>query len=488
MPNSQNGGGQSDDALTIIKEQMTTLSTSLASLHTCLDQMQAQNTSRSCPTASRTTPATSSTPSGASVDEPNELDPTDELLESFEPEILRHMKDLEDQSRVAFNLIKSDSSQMYLNNAMTWDLAVKAKRFRKKLWFKTKVSDNSKTEDFQRFNAFPEDLRENILQINNYTDYVSNVTVWVNDNPACNASLSIDKECAESNVAADIKNITYREPALPLPLGCNSDTCDSSLNQEVMYDLLKDKQLCFCSSPISVGYRLKSPGFSYFPHFKDDMARYLSTGLIVMQYQINISDVAFEGSRLKMVLKLFPVFPLHKFNDSEVARLYDVFSTWVVPDSPVFGPAELLFVVIPFPYVEIFSDGKTGSVSNKALAVIIVGAVTFTAAIMAASKRDPRLEQIKESGVRDFEFEEMALATKNFDKSMEVGRGGYGRVYRGLLRDGKVVAIKRAQVGSLQGAEGRNAEPSGGGLFTSLSILLNGNGADESAKTIGGTT
>ncbi|MCO5607870.1 hypothetical protein L7F22_062072 [Adiantum nelumboides] len=36
--------------------------------------------------------------------------------------------------------------------------------------------------------------------------------------------------------------------------------------------------------------------------------------------------------------------------------------------------------------------------------------------------------------------------------------------------------------------EGRNAEPSGGGLFTSLPILLNGNGADESAKTIGSTT
>ncbi|MCO5571071.1 hypothetical protein L7F22_024802 [Adiantum nelumboides] len=36
--------------------------------------------------------------------------------------------------------------------------------------------------------------------------------------------------------------------------------------------------------------------------------------------------------------------------------------------------------------------------------------------------------------------------------------------------------------------EGRNAEPSRGGLFTSLPILLNGNGADESAKTIGGTT
>ncbi|MCO5610910.1 hypothetical protein L7F22_065154 [Adiantum nelumboides] len=37
-------------------------------------------------------------------------------------------------------------------------------------------------------------------------------------------------------------------------------------------------------------------------------------------------------------------------------------------------------------------------------------------------------------------------------------------------------------------SEGRNAEPSGGGLFTSLPILLNGNGTYESAKMIGATT
>ncbi|MCO5546890.1 hypothetical protein L7F22_000327 [Adiantum nelumboides] len=80
MPNSQDGGSQSDDALTIIKQQTATLSTSLASLHTRLDHLQPQNTSRSCHTASQTTHATSSTPSSeASVDKPNEPEPTDEV-------------------------------------------------------------------------------------------------------------------------------------------------------------------------------------------------------------------------------------------------------------------------------------------------------------------------------------------------------------------------------------------------------------------------
>lgn len=58
---------------------------------------------------------------------------------------------------------------------------------------------------------------------------------------------------------------------------------------------------------------------------------------------------------------------------------------------------------------------------------------------------------IKIDGVKDFTYAEMALATSNFSSSSQVGQGGYGKVYKGILADGTVVAIKRAQEGSLQG-------------------------------------
>lgn len=58
---------------------------------------------------------------------------------------------------------------------------------------------------------------------------------------------------------------------------------------------------------------------------------------------------------------------------------------------------------------------------------------------------------IKIDGVKDFTYAEMALATSNFSSSAQVGQGGYGKVYKGTLTDGTVVAIKRAQEGSLQG-------------------------------------
>jgi serine/threonine protein kinase len=60
---------------------------------------------------------------------------------------------------------------------------------------------------------------------------------------------------------------------------------------------------------------------------------------------------------------------------------------------------------------------------------------------------------VKIDGVRCFKFEEMARATNNFDILAQVGQGGYGKVYRGTLDDGEIVAIKRAHEDSLQGSK-----------------------------------
>ncbi|XP_008245810.2 PREDICTED: probable leucine-rich repeat receptor-like protein kinase At5g49770 [Prunus mume] len=54
-------------------------------------------------------------------------------------------------------------------------------------------------------------------------------------------------------------------------------------------------------------------------------------------------------------------------------------------------------------------------------------------------------------GARCFSFDELKKCTNNFSDSNEIGSGGYGKVYRGMLSDGQMVAIKRAQQGSMQG-------------------------------------
>ncbi|XP_062154992.1 probable receptor-like protein kinase At5g24010 [Alnus glutinosa] len=48
-------------------------------------------------------------------------------------------------------------------------------------------------------------------------------------------------------------------------------------------------------------------------------------------------------------------------------------------------------------------------------------------------------------------FAEIQSVTNNFDKKLLIGKGGFGIVYRGTLRDGKKVAVKRSEPGSNQG-------------------------------------
>ncbi|XP_044320680.1 G-type lectin S-receptor-like serine/threonine-protein kinase B120 [Triticum aestivum] len=52
-----------------------------------------------------------------------------------------------------------------------------------------------------------------------------------------------------------------------------------------------------------------------------------------------------------------------------------------------------------------------------------------------------------------FSFEDIAAATDNFSEFNQIGSGGFGKVYKGMLQGDKEVAIKRLSKGSAQGIE-----------------------------------
>ncbi|XVF24986.1 hypothetical protein REPUB_Repub13aG0174500 [Reevesia pubescens] len=57
-----------------------------------------------------------------------------------------------------------------------------------------------------------------------------------------------------------------------------------------------------------------------------------------------------------------------------------------------------------------------------------------------------------------FSYEDLALATDNFSDPNLIGQGGFGYVHKGVLKKGKVVAIKQLKAGSAQGEREFQAE------------------------------
>ncbi|KAK4606919.1 hypothetical protein RGQ29_000941 [Quercus rubra] len=232
---------------------------------------------------------------------------------------------------------------------------------------------------------------------------------------------------------------------------------------------------CFCASPLFVEYRLKSPGFSDFRRYGHMFEKFLTSTLNLFHYQLYVDSFVWEeGPRLGMQLKFFPVYDAenstHVFNRSEIQRIFDMFTSWEIKNFDIFGPYEIIsFSLLGF-YKDDGANSPSSGLSKGALAGLVLGtiagAVTLSAVVILLIMRMhagnyhslPRRHHsstcsIKIAGLKDFTYREMAVATNNFEKSTQVGEGGYGKVYKGILADGTVVAIKRAQEGSLQGVK-----------------------------------
>ncbi|KAI3971354.1 hypothetical protein MKX01_008198 [Papaver californicum] len=162
---------------------------------------------------------------------------------------------------------------------------------------------------------------------------------------------------------------------------------------------------CLCAVPLKVGYRLKSPGFSDFLPYKDAFNAYLSSGLSLELYQLSVLEFECEkGPRLKMHLNLFPNL-VKKFNESASCFCSQVGTLTTVTFLARHCWRSLTALV------SIFIARR----HEKLLSCSIKKNVHVM------SKRIP----IKVDGVKGFTFEEMALATNNFDSFSQVEQGGY---------------------------------------------------------------
>ncbi|KAL1549036.1 putative LRR receptor-like serine/threonine-protein kinase [Salvia divinorum] len=312
-------------------------------------------------------------------------------------------------------------------------------------------------------------LEHNLLSdISGTLNVPSNVTLKLSGNPVCTSAnqRNIAPFCGGSNGGEDIPDESLEKPAL---LSCPSQICPIQGNFEYI-PTLPDQ--CRCAAPFGVGVRLRSPSIYQFPPYLDLFKDFILSGISLYHYQVHVDSIEWEsGPRLRMFLLFFPDYNKSTvFDASEVQAIANVFARFTIPGSDVFGPYDLLNFTAKGPYSNFLLpsiNNGGGGLSKGALVGIVLGSISCAGVILAClllflqkrrqqtnskySVKDKSFPKVsmKVEGVKAFDFEDLEMATNNF--RTQIGQGGYGKVYKGTTTDGAVVAIKRAQQGSLQG-------------------------------------
>ncbi|XP_057441279.1 probable LRR receptor-like serine/threonine-protein kinase At1g07650 isoform X2 [Lotus japonicus] len=182
-----------------------------------------------------------------------------------------------------------------------------------------------------------------------------------------------------------------------------------------------------------------------------------------------VFDVYIQG---KLVLRDFDIQreagatgkPIVKrFNASVTDNTLKIFFYWAgkgttgIPTRGVYGPL--------ISAISLDSNFKPpsehGSRTTVILAASIVAGVLVVVLILLGIMRrngwlggkDPVYRELRGMDLQTglFTLRQIKAATKNFDAANKIGEGGFGSVYKGLLSDGSVIAVKQLSSKSKQG-------------------------------------
>ncbi|KAF5445318.1 hypothetical protein F2P56_034378 [Juglans regia] len=299
------------------------------------------------------------------------------------------------------------------------------------------------------------DLQNNDISSVTFTSGYTKILILIG-NPVCGADLSNTNFCQ-----------LQQQPTKPYSTSlanCGSTSCPPE--QEL------SPQSCECAYPYAGTLYFRGPRFRELSNVNIfhslEMSLWVKLGLT--PGSVSLQNPFFNtDDYLQVQLALFPATGKY-FNRSEVLRIGFDLSNQTYKPPPQFGP----YYFIASPYAFPATHGTT--ISSPVIVGIAIGCAILVLVLVGvgiyAVRQKKRAEraiglskpfaswapsgndsggapQLK--GARWFSYDELKKCTNNFNESNEIGSGGYGKVYRGMLSDGLVVAIKRAQHGSMQG-------------------------------------
>ncbi|KAL5720653.1 hypothetical protein ACHQM5_013299 [Ranunculus cassubicifolius] len=315
----------------------------------------------------------------------------------------------------------------------------------------------NQVSDFSVGNEVSQQLKLVDLEDNNISEYQLSSrykdVLLLKGNPLC-VDLRYNNYCK-----------IQEEPNVTTVSHCNSKPCPSNLRL--------NPRRCDCALPYEGNLYFRAPFFrdlsnaTVFTTLENNLWQKLG----LTDGSASIQNPFFNSDNyLQVQLLLFPSTGKY-FTRMDIQRLGFELSNQTYKPPKVFGP----YYFLGFSYD--FQDSKGGSsvslvmIVGIAIGVVLLIAVLILVAVFCVRRKKPRgtaaemstsfaswgstgkdvggAPQLK--GARWFSYEELKKSTNNFQDSNEVGSGGYGKVYRGVLANGQLIAIKRAQHGSMQG-------------------------------------
>ncbi|XP_029128170.1 probable leucine-rich repeat receptor-like protein kinase At5g49770 isoform X2 [Cajanus cajan] len=309
------------------------------------------------------------------------------------------------------------------------------------------------------------DLQINFIEAFDPQTDVSKVEIILVNNPVCQETGVPQTYCSITK-----SNDSYSTP----PKNCVPLPC--SLDQTLSPN-------CKCAYPYTGTLTLRAPSFSDLGNKSVFVILESSLMKSFQTHQKPVDSVSISNPRkntyqyLDLTLKIFPSGQ-DRFTRADISGIGFLLSNQTYKPPPMFGP----YYFIPDEYDDFVDNSvlegpvKHGKSSNtgiiagaaaggSALLVLALLACVYALRQKKKSKRatgksnpfeqwDPdesnsNIPQLK--GARRFTFEEIQICTKNFSQVNNIGSGGYGKVYRGNLPNGQLIAVKRAQKESMQG-------------------------------------
>ncbi|WOK95894.1 putative leucine-rich repeat receptor-like protein kinase [Canna indica] len=277
-------------------------------------------------------------------------------------------------------------------------------------------------------------------------------------NPVCNSNINIKLAFCSLQQKPDVPYSTSLA-------SCEANVCptDQSLSP----------QSCICAYPYEGVMYFRAPRFTDltnstpFQQLESELWTKLglSPGSVFLQNPFFNSD-----SYLQLEVKIFPTNGMY-FNRSDIQMIGFDLSNQTFKPPKIFGPYFFIASQYPFPGENGKSSTSIGLIIGIAAGCtfLVIGLLIVTIYALKQKKRAQRAIELSKpfaswarsgdesseapqlKGARWFSYDELKRSTHNFSVSNEIGSGGYGKVYRGMLPGGQMLAVKRAQQGSMQG-------------------------------------